>query len=266
MTTTLVRARDARVQTLVILGVATAALLLYGPIRQPPNYHNFADQRTRWAVPNAADVLSNVGFAVVASWGLFWLWRHRRREALRQSWPGYTCFFISLGATAVGSAFYHLAPDNARLVWDRLPIALASAGLLAAVYAEAIGDRQRVLLSGLILVAVLSVAWWRLTDLRGHGDLRPYLLVQGLPLILIPLWQAWADRPASERRALGTAILLYAAAKLFEAADHPVYAITTLVSGHTMKHVLATLAAAWIATHVTGRFADPLDRVDRSGI
>ena len=35
---------------------------------------------------------------------------------------GWTCFFIGVTAVAFGSAYYHLKPNDARLVWDRLPV------------------------------------------------------------------------------------------------------------------------------------------------
>ena len=89
----------------------------------------------------------------------------------------------SLFLTAIGSAFYHLDPSDMRLVWDRLPIALACAGLLAAVRAETHSHRSDALTTFLLAVAaVLSVMWWDITQ-----DLRPYLLIQTLPLVLIPV-------------------------------------------------------------------------------
>jgi hypothetical protein len=52
------------------IGVAVVALLLHGPIARTGNYPAFADQSVLWGVPHAGDVLSNLGFAVVALWGL----------------------------------------------------------------------------------------------------------------------------------------------------------------------------------------------------
>lgn len=37
---------------------------------------------------------------------------------------GWTCFYVGVAAVAVGSSYYHLKPDDARLVWDRLPVSL----------------------------------------------------------------------------------------------------------------------------------------------
>lgn len=243
--------------TFLIVAVAALGMAAYGPIEQPAGYHEFADRSTLWGVPHAADVLSNAGFALVAGWAAAVLWPRRREAAMRDGWPGYGLFLAALAATAIGSTYYHLAPDDARLVWDRLPIALACAGLLAAVHVETFQPR-RWIVWGYGVAAVLSVVWWRITDLSGTGDLRPYLFLQGLPLVLIPLWQWSSGRPLQERRAFGIAVLLYVAAKGFELADTLVYDAAAPLSGHTLKHVLAALAAASIIRGLSSRAADDI--------
>src|SRR5438045_5427692 len=115
--------------------VIAAIALVHGPVAQLDHYHEFADSRALFGWPNAADVLSNIGFALVGLWG-FWNLRGERKHALSSAWPGYCVFLAALVLTAFGSSYYHLAPDNDRLLWDRLPIALACAGLLAAVRSE----------------------------------------------------------------------------------------------------------------------------------
>src|SRR5262245_869286 len=118
--------------TIVTVGLIVI-LALHGPVAQPAHYHDFADRSVASGIPHAGDVLSNAGFALVAIWGWLALRPHRASDQLRAGWPGYRLFLIGLFLTAFGSAFYHLAPDNIRLIWDRLPIALVCAGLLAGV-------------------------------------------------------------------------------------------------------------------------------------
>src|SRR5438270_13600340 len=148
------------VPELVVLAVAIA-MLAYGPIHQPADYHRFADARMLLGIPKAADVLSSFGFLLVALWGAL-EWRNSPpRDAIR---PGFALFLIALALAAAGSGYYHLAPDNTRLVWDRLPIALACAGLLTAAHAETQPQRHpRALPEALTLVGVASVArpWTR---------------------------------------------------------------------------------------------------------
>lgn len=241
---------------------AGAALLVHGPIEQLPNYHDFADHRVVAGIEHAYDVLSNLGFALVALWGWRRLRPLREHPALAAGWPGYRLFLLGLLLTALGSSFYHLAPDNARLVWDRLPIAWACAGLLAAVYAETRGLRRdahdgRTDAAVLALLATLSIAWWCFTDRAGHGDLRPYLLLQGLPLILVPLWQAQYRAPRADRLAFGGALALYVLAKAAELQDHELQTALGLLSGHTLKHLLATAAAFVIVAQLVRRVEAP---------
>jgi hypothetical protein len=193
------------------------------------------------AVPHAFDVFSNVGFAIVALWG----WRVVRHGRS----CGYALFVASLLLTAIGSSFYHLEPHDTRLVWDRLPIALACAGLLGAVRAESRGRwNDAVATVALAVAAFGSVYWWDIS-----GDLRPYLLLQALPLVLIPLWQWIYHAPRERRIAFAAAIALYVLAKVAELNDHAIYALSGLVSGHTLKHLLATLASAVVVFELNGR-------------
>ncbi|MDR3393867.1 MAG: alkaline phytoceramidase [Parasulfuritortus sp.] len=249
-----------RLPLLLTLAIAFA-MLIHGPIAQLPHYHEFADSRSWHGLPNAADVLSNVGFALVGIWGLVRLWPLRRRPELAAGWPGYALFLAALVLTAFGSSYYHLAPDDARLVWDRLPIALACAGLLAAVRAETdSGTDARAWTLGLSATAVASVGWWHFTGLHGQGDLRPYLLLQGLPLLLIPLWQAIHGAPRQDRIAFGMALALYALAKITELYDHQILATLGSLSGHTLKHLLATAAALVLTLRLIRRVDEKTGR------
>lgn len=230
----------------VVFGVAS-------PIGQLANYHDFADQRGWDWLPNAADVLSNLGFALAGAAGLRLLWTRTPEQlqaaGLERAWLGYSLFFVAMLATAAGSSWYHLHPDDTRLVWDRLPIALACAGLLDGVISEHLPPRP-LLLVRLALGAWVpaSVLWWTAT-----GDLSPYLLLQLLPLILIPLVLLLWPQRRQETRLWLAAIGAYIAAKLAELYDHALYAQLVLVSGHTLKHVLAALAALMIVLLLRGR-------------
>jgi hypothetical protein len=88
------------------------------------------------------------------------------------------------------------------------------------------------------------VAWWYFTEQSGQADLRPYLLLQGLPLLLIPLWQALHGAPRADRFAFGTAIALYALAKAAELRNEEMLNAVGWISSHTIKHLFATASAA----------------------
>ena len=233
---------------------AALLMLMHGPIAQLAHYHEFADQRTLFGLPNALDVLSNLGFLLLGAWAFGRLRPHSASPALRASWPGYQVMFAAMMLVGLGSSYYHLLPDNARLMWDRLPIALLCAGLLTAVRAETRpGVNTAATLGFLLLWALAAVFWWQWTDAHGNGDLRPYLLLQCLPLVLIPLWQAAYGAPRADRVAFGLAMLVYVLAKLAELNDHAIFAASGLISGHSLKHLLAVAALGLIVARLVAR-------------
>lgn len=235
--------KNTRISTVLLLIIATAALALHGPIAQFANYHEFADQSVVQGIPHFFDVMSNVGFILVAIWGLVSV----SRLSTRTISSGNLLFLYSLLATGIGSTYYHLAPNDSRLVFDRLPIALACAGLLSGLWGEINGRDNKQLTYLLSLFAFLSVAYWFAGTLSGAGDLRPYLLLQGAPMALIPLWLIQSHHSLKNRMALVSALLLYAAAKITEIYDHQLLAVVGSISGHTLKHMFATLASLLIA-------------------
>jgi hypothetical protein len=223
------------------------ALGLAGPIAQPVNYHAFADQRMLFGIPNGGDVLSNIGFLLTGVWGLLHASRAKRGDPAR---PAYIVFFVALVLTAFGSGWYHLAPDNVRLAFDRLPIALACAAILAAALADAMPTARwhGAILTLLGSFGLLSVFWWHLS-----GDLRLYLLTQIAPLLLIPVLQWQSGAAPARRRAFAIAIGLYVLAKLCELSDKALFDGLAILSGHTLKHLLATAAAVVLARDFTMR-------------
>jgi hypothetical protein len=225
-----------------LLALIALAMIIGGPIPQLPDYHVFADQRTLGGIANAADVLSNLGFLAVGVYGLMLVQRARTQRHLDDVRFSYGLFFASLVLTAAGSSWYHLAPDDTRLLTDRLPIALACAALLAVV-ARRYLDAPRCINGLLVAFAVGSVAWWGLS-----GDLRPYLLLQVAPMLAIPVVLIANRAPKRELIAFLAAIGLYALAKGCELADSLLF-VQLPVSGHTLKHLLAALGALCIALY-----------------
>lgn len=236
---------------IVLLALTLAlgiALGLHGPIPQWASYHQFADQRSWLGLPNAADVLSNLPFALI---GAVFLGAMRGRPRTEAS-LAWTAFALALMATAAGSAVYHWAPHNASLAFDRLPIAWACAALTCAFLAERIDPRwgRPAVLATALVLASASVALWWWSEVTGRSDLRPYLFVQFMPMLLVPatllmrLPRRWPT--AAPDRAWWGVLLGYGIAKALEVADHAVFERLGALSGHTLKHLVAAAAAAWL--------------------
>jgi hypothetical protein len=239
----------------VVIGLL--ALLYHGAIPQPADYHAFADTRGLLFLPNALDVLSNIGFLLVGVWGLWSLKSIPYNPVSSITRSAYFAFMVALMLTAFGSGYYHLAPDNARLVWDRLPIGLACGALLVGGFAENHRQTSKFALPVMLLVAVVSVIWWAVSERLSVGDLRAYLALQAAPLILIPLWQWASGKPTRDRAAFGCAVLLYVLAKIAELNDAQLHALLGLVSGHTLKHILASLAALVLTAEMLRKLRTP---------
>lgn len=223
---------------------------MIAPIRQDQNYHRFADSRALFGLENAADVLSNAAFLLVGVLGLLFLWRERgrflenergrsTRFALPEEMRAYWVLFSAVAATGFGSIYYHLAPDDARIAWDRLSIAVAIMSLLAAVVAERIDVKAGAkLLLPLVTAGAASVLYWSAFD-----DLRPYVLVQYGSIAVMLALCAWSPSRYSRGGVIFAAAALYGIAKVFEFQDREIYELTgRLVSGHTLKHLVAAAA------------------------
>ena len=222
---------------LAIVAAFVAGTALHKPIPQTASYHAFADRRTVLGVPNFWNVISNLPFLLVGIAGL---------RALRRSgppgplYPAYAVFFLGVTLVAFGSGYYHLAPDNSRLAWDRLPMTLAFMAFVAIVVGEHIsGPLGRRCLPFLLLIGLLSVLYWHVSERQGTGDLRPYLLVQFLPLALVPLITLMFPSAVSRVYYIWGLLGAYAAAKVLEIFDERIFLALGVVSGHTLKHLAA---------------------------
>jgi hypothetical protein len=226
------RVRLALLVALAAIAIAVTTWL--PPIPQDPAYHIFADRRTMFGVRNFLNVASNLAFLVVGAVGLVLAARARAGDRWR-----FGLLAAGVAMTGLGSAFYHLHPNDATLAWDRLPLSVVFGAFFALVVEDRLTGPRPGLFVLLAALGPASVLYWRLTD-----DLRLYGLAQFFPLLAIPLILALFPGGALRGGDLGLVILWYGAAKMAEVADADVFAAGEVVSGHTLKHLLAAAAAA----------------------
>jgi hypothetical protein len=223
------------------LGVASAVVVASLPaIPQPLSYHSFADTRIFLGIPNALDILSNLPFIVVGVLGLYFGLRPQSTLTNTQRWA-YSTMFAGLILTGLGSGYYHLLPDNQRLVWDRLPMTIAMAGFMSAMLVDRFGPKMLWLLPVMVAVGTGSVLEWNWSEQAGHGDLRWYALYQGLVIVVgVLLLLLFPSRTVGTQEFV-IAAAGNVAAKLFELLDKPIYHVGGALSGHTLKHLSAGL-------------------------
>ncbi|MBV9198708.1 MAG: ceramidase domain-containing protein [Alphaproteobacteria bacterium] len=208
-----------------LAAASLAGLLLLPAIPQDQGYHQFADERTVFGIPNFWNVVSNLPFLAVGAAGL-----RRFRDD-----PATIVFFLGVFLTGIGSSYYHWNPNDDTLFWDRLPMTLSFAAILALAVEERISATAgAIVLWPALVIGVFSLLLWRWTD-----DLRLYFWVQFFPAIaVIVLFLLYPPKYTGTRYWIAAAAL-YALAKIFEFTDEPIYSAGNLLSGHTLKHFAA---------------------------
>lgn len=234
---------------LIIAAVAAFYGLLrmtFGPLAQDPSYHLLADTRIFLGViPRAGDVLTNL--AILAA-GLFGLALRDRMTVAPEESTAVNVLIAATILTAFGSVYYHWAPANPTLVWDRLPLAI----VLVSVFALVLADRVHPLFARqgiwpLTALAVASVIFWGTSEAMGRGDLLLYLVVRvgaGFAIALLLILR----RP----RHTGTkwmvmAVLCEILMAALEQLDHEIFRLTGgWISGHSLKHVMVGVALGFV--------------------
>lgn len=232
-----------------LLAISAAGTLIFAlsldPYPQPLSYHAFADGRRLLAIDNFWNVVSNLPLLIFGLSGFVYTILRRVRGA-QNSWR---IFFAAIALTAIGSTWYHLAPDNERLFIDRFPIGMLMGALFAALLAEHVGSKQERWLLPAVLIGAASALHWHYTD-----DLRLYAWVQvWTPIAVLILLLMF--RPLYGGRGwLLAAFVLLILARVVEYYDVGIFHVTNgFIGGHTVKHLLAGVVPLAIQLMLMGR-------------
>jgi hypothetical protein len=233
-------------RTRLIIGIKIVAVVLAFVLPAMPQslaYHDFADHRTMFGIPNFLDVVSNVAFVVAGIAGLVIVLGTRAQfEAPRERWP-YAVFFLGLLLTGFGSGYYHLAPDNETLFWDRLPMTIAFMGLVTSQIVDRMSVRAGLaMLPPMLLLGAASVFYWRATERAGVGNVMPYGVLQGYSVLVLLLLAVLKPSRYTRGTDLYWVFGWYVLAKLLETFDRDIYVFGHVISGHTLKHFSAAIA------------------------
>jgi hypothetical protein len=231
----------------VLLGTlslcAIGGILFMDPIEQNTQYHNFSDENYHFNIPNFWNVVSNLPFLLIGLFGLI------KIKSITSMPRQYVFFFLGVSFVAFGSAYYHWNPNNQTLVWDRLPMTIAFMSLFSIVISEFINEKKgQQLLFSLIGLGVLSVLYWIYFD-----DLRIYLLVQFLPMLAIPVILLFFRSKYSLTRGYWWLLLAYILAKVFEHFDTQINLSLGVISGHSLKHLMAACGIGILLTTYLNR-------------
>jgi hypothetical protein len=223
--------------------VCVLAALFWPPMPQPLDYHAFVDRRAFFGVANFLDVASNIGFVVPGLIGLVVTLHPRTAFSQPVERLPYVIFFLGMLLTSFGSSYYHLAPDNERLFWDRLPMTIAFMSLIAAQLAERISVRVGIAaLAPMLIVGAASVFYWRATERAGEGNVIPYGILQGYSVLILLLIAVLLPSRYTRARDIYWVFAWYVIAKVLETLDRSIFMLGNLASGHTLKHLAAGAA------------------------
>ena len=215
-------------------------LLIKGPVAQNQDYHQFADQRNFFGIPNFMNVITNLPFAIAGIFGL------RVAGNIKEKKLQHICIalFTSFILVTLGSGYYHLWPNNETLVYDRIPISIILMSFFTFLIYELVNKQAGYnAFIVLTLVGILSVVYWQLTERAGHGDLRWYGMVQFFPVIAIPLILSLYRSSFNYWKEVIPIFLFFILAKLSEAIDKEIYhAAGNIISGHSLKHLFMVVA------------------------
>ena len=233
---------------------AVIALMTQGPIAQDPAYHLLADTRGIFNLQNFWNVISNLPYLIIGILGFYKVMQSSGLTILAELKLAYLMFFAAVAVVSLGSGYYHLAPDNSTLVWDRLPITVVFMSFFSILVSEFISLRVgKALLFPLVVAGILSVVYWHLSEGWGEGDLRFYALVQFTPVIMVPVillcFRSRYTRVYGYWGLFGT----YSVAKLLEYVDVEVYQLLSFISGHSIKHIVSALGVYIFLTSLEKR-------------
>jgi len=112
-------------------------------------------------VPHFYNVISNAIFFFIGISGL----RYILRESVPELRSVYLLFFIGVFLVSIGSSYYHLAPSNDTLIWDRLPMTIAFMAFFAIILAEFVSMKVgKALFIPLLVIGLFSIWYWNFTE------------------------------------------------------------------------------------------------------
>jgi hypothetical protein len=238
-----------KVLFLAIIFFILFIILIFSPrIPQPLSYHNFADKRVFLEIPNFFDVSSNILFLLAGISGFYKTFTQKIRLVNIREGKYFYGLFINLCLVALGSIYYHLNPNNFTLVFDRIPIALILVFFFEIMIFERISQRASTyLLTPLLIFAFFSVIYWYYTELGVRGDLRLYAFLH-IFIIILSIIIFFLYKPVyTNNYYLSLALILFLTSKIVEFFDYQIFFVSKqLISGHTLKHVFAALAAHFL--------------------
>lgn len=256
--------RRCALAVLVSMLIATVmGLLAWGPIGLEGRERRLTDPRLVFGILNGWTVVLQIPLLLMTVAGALGA---RGSGALARAWQ---LFFWLTSCAVLASAVDHASPSAAGYVLSKLPAASACAVLSLLFLAERLGRAW--VASPLLWAAAAAgplggLACFASQALGGQPDMRLLVWLEYLPMLLVPLG-VWSLRSRGlEGSDWLVGLLWFAAAKLLDWADLPVWhASGGAISGHALHHLPLAACLGWLAWRVA-RQAGRVAEVDASPI
>ena len=157
---------DAKRLYLAAISVFIIMALFYGPISQPQEYHDFADDRELLGVPNALDVMSNLAIIYPGLVGLAFVNESRKNSQVSEDEVSiHITMFSGMILTFAGSVWFHLDPNDSTMLWDRLGMSVVIGSCISLLIHD-MWDRNLAskIHLPIVIASVVSVLWWPVFD------------------------------------------------------------------------------------------------------
>ena len=230
-------------QLLSVLGLASLGWLIFlSPINQPESYHHFSDTSSFLGLPHFWNIISNLPFLFVGIYGLLQLNKMNRNN------HQFRILFIGVIGISIGSGYYHYFPNDDTLIWDRLPMTTVFMGFMSIVISECIHRKiGKNLFFPLLILGAVSIVYWIVWN-----DIRLYAVVQFYPVFAIPIILICFRTEHFSPKGFWLLVLFYVFAKVCETFDSEIHQYLVVISGHSLKHIVASSAIYfWINDYIT---------------
>jgi hypothetical protein len=236
---------------LVMLASMTVAvamgLLAWGPVELSARAHQYADDRAWLGVAGAANIWVNAAMVAAGAWG----WRATRGSRwpshLRTPWQLFQlCAIVS----AIAAALYHARPQDTLFVLAHIATASGFVMLTFGLLAERVHARFGSLAVCLVVLLGIALTGSAMLFAQSQGaglDMRPLLLLEILPVLVIPAGALSLPGRSTEVFDWIVVLTLYALAKLFEIGDAVILEASGWISGHTLMHLALSATVGWMA-------------------
>ncbi len=195
---------------------------------------HLADNNSHFGIPNIWTVITTSGYAYLGAYGLI------RRSQFPESYRTLgTIFAFAILGTGFGSSYFHYNPNPSTLFWDQLPMSIGFASFAGMVIADRVCVKTGRIL-GYLLTVVGPWSVWNIYF--GNGETFYYICLQFGTLLFALLVIALTRAAKMKTSLIFFGLIAYVVAKVLETYDGPIFDALGFISGHSLKHIAATIA------------------------